>query len=71
MAYEPYYRPTIQGRGEFVRPALEEAGVPYQDVGRLGNGAVEAVLAVNPAGRETEGRRWTGRMKKALIAGWK
>ena len=26
MAYELYYWPTIQGRGEFVRLALEEAG---------------------------------------------
>ncbi|MGZ5835488.1 MAG: glutathione S-transferase [Xanthobacteraceae bacterium] len=35
MAYELYYWPTIQGRGEFVRLALEEAGVEYVDVGRL------------------------------------
>lgn len=35
MAYELYYWPTIQGRGEFVRLALEEAGVEYIDVGRL------------------------------------
>ena len=27
MAYELYYWPTIQGRGEFVRLALEQAGV--------------------------------------------
>ena len=26
MAYELYYWPTIQGRGEFIRLALEEAG---------------------------------------------
>jgi glutathione S-transferase len=26
MAYELYYWPEIQGRGEFVRLALEEAG---------------------------------------------
>ncbi len=26
MAYELYYWPGIQGRGEFVRLALEEAG---------------------------------------------
>jgi glutathione S-transferase len=48
MAYELYYWPTIQGRGEFVRLALEEAGVPYHDVCRLGDSAdhatVEAVL---------------------------
>jgi len=30
-----YYWPHIQGRGEFVRLVLEEAGVPYLDVARL------------------------------------
>src|SRR3954471_18825671 len=34
MAYELYYWPTIQGRGEFVRLALEEAGAAYVDVAR-------------------------------------
>lgn len=34
MKYELYYWPTIQGRGEFVRLALEEAGAPYVDVAR-------------------------------------
>jgi len=34
MQYELYYWPTIQGRGEFVRLALEEVGAPYVDVGR-------------------------------------
>ena len=33
MRYELYYWPTIQGRGEFVRLALEEAGADYVDVG--------------------------------------
>lgn len=32
--YELYYWPGIQGRGEFVRLALEEAGVSYVDVAR-------------------------------------
>lgn len=32
--YELYYWPSIQGRGEFVRFALEEAGAPYVDVAR-------------------------------------
>ena len=32
--YQLYYWPTIQGRGEFVRLALEEAGAPYVDVAR-------------------------------------
>lgn len=32
--YELYYWPSIQGRGEFVRLALEEAGAKYVDVAR-------------------------------------
>jgi glutathione S-transferase len=34
MIYELYYWPTIQGRGEFVRLTLEEAGARYRDVAR-------------------------------------
>jgi glutathione S-transferase len=34
MRYELYYWPGIQGRGEFVRLALEEAGADYVDVAR-------------------------------------
>jgi glutathione S-transferase len=34
MRYELYYWPTIQGRGEFVRLALEEAGADYIDAAR-------------------------------------
>ncbi|HYU68396.1 MAG TPA: glutathione S-transferase family protein [Burkholderiales bacterium] len=34
MRYELYYWPSIQGRGEFVRLALEEAGADYIDVAR-------------------------------------
>jgi glutathione S-transferase len=43
MAYELHYWPTIQGRGEFVRLALEAAGAPYVDVAR---GAEEAGLGL-------------------------
>ena len=32
MTYELYYWPGIQGRAEFIRLALEEAGVGYRDV---------------------------------------
>ncbi len=35
MRYLLYYWPSIQGRGEFVRLALEEAGAKYTDVARL------------------------------------
>ncbi len=41
MKYQLYYWPTIQGRGEFVRLALEAAGANYQDVARR---AGESVL---------------------------
>ena len=34
MAYELHYWPGIQGRGEFVRLALEAAGASYVDVAR-------------------------------------
>ena len=34
MVYQLFYWPGIQGRGEFVRLALEEAGVAYEDIGR-------------------------------------
>ncbi len=38
MRYELYYWPEIQGRGEFVRLALEEAGADYVDVARTKGG---------------------------------
>jgi glutathione S-transferase len=34
MRYELYYQPSIQGRGEFVRLPLEDAGADYVDVAR-------------------------------------
>jgi len=43
MSYELYYWPSIQGRGEFVRLALEDAGADYVDVARRKNG-VEVLL---------------------------
>jgi glutathione S-transferase len=38
MRYELYYWPGIQGRGEYVRLALEEAGADYVDVARSERG---------------------------------
>ena len=38
MRYELYYWPKIQGRGEFVRLALEEAGANYVEVARQPRG---------------------------------
>ena len=43
MAYELHYWPTIPGRGEFVRLALEAAGAVYVDVAR---GADDAGLGM-------------------------
>jgi glutathione S-transferase len=34
MRYALYYWPSVQGRGEFIRLALEEAGADYVDVAR-------------------------------------
>ena len=39
MRYELYYWPTIQGRGEFVRLALEDGSADYVDVARLPEGS--------------------------------
>jgi glutathione S-transferase len=42
--YELYYWPNIQGRGEFVRLALEDARAGYVDVART-KGGMKALLA--------------------------
>src|SRR3990170_1524222 len=48
MPYELYYWPGSQGRGEYVRLALEEAGAKYVDVAReSGKGrGVSAMLSL-------------------------
>jgi glutathione S-transferase len=49
MAYELYYWPEIQGRGEFVRLALEAAGADYVDVAREPDGpgrGLSAMMAI-------------------------
>ena len=57
MQYELYYWPSIQGRGEFVRLALEEAGAVYVDVARMpvrggmGMPAMARLMEKAPAGR--------------------
>ncbi|MDO9412199.1 MAG: glutathione S-transferase [Pseudolabrys sp.] len=43
MKYELFYWPSIQGRGEFVRLALEDAGASYDDVAR-GKGGTDAMM---------------------------
>ena len=52
MRYELYYWPSIQGRGEYVRLALEEAGARYADVARRGNG-MAAMTRMMEAGKGT------------------
>src|SRR4051812_37827645 len=45
MRYELYYWPGIQGRGEYIRLALEEAGADYVDVARQrGTGAMMKMM---------------------------
>ena len=52
MTYELYYWPSIQGRGEFVRLALEEAQLKYIDVARAGRaGSGEARIMRMLTGR--------------------
>ena len=46
MAYELHYWPTIQGRGEFVRLALEAAQADYVDVARGSEGEGQGVPAM-------------------------
>jgi glutathione S-transferase len=50
MRYELYYWPEIQGRGEFVRLALEEAGAAYADVARGRNGTRRMMKFIEGAG---------------------
>jgi len=52
MRYELYYWAGIQGRGEFVRLALEAAGAEYVDVAREGGG--EGAMLRFLSGEEVE-----------------
>jgi glutathione S-transferase len=49
MKYELFYWPEIQGRGEYVRLALEEAKAAYVDVAR-GPGGTSAMMAMMERG---------------------
>jgi glutathione S-transferase len=54
VRYELYYWPGIQGRGEFVRLALEAARADYRDVARLaghGNGVDAMLRLMDESGR--------------------
>jgi glutathione S-transferase len=52
--YELYYWPTIPGRGEFVRLALEDAGADYVDIARLPEDQGGGVKALMKAMRSDE-----------------
>jgi glutathione S-transferase len=52
MRYQLYYWPDIQGRGEYVRLALEDAGADYDDVAR-GAGGTGAMMSMMEAGKGT------------------
>lgn len=45
MRYQLFYWPGIQGRGEFVRLALEDSGAAYDDVAR-GTGGMDKMMAM-------------------------
>src|SRR5258708_182458 len=53
MRYELYYWPTIQGRGEYVRLALEDAGADYADVARRGERGMAAMMRMMEARNAT------------------
>ena len=52
MRYELYYWPGIQGRGEYVRLALEDAGADYADVTR-GERGMAAMTGMMEVGKGT------------------
>jgi glutathione S-transferase len=47
MRYQLFYWPEIQGRGEFVRLALEDAGAAYDDVARKAGGMSKMMAMMN------------------------
>ena len=51
MRYQLFYWPEIQGRGEFVRLALEDAGADYDDVARK-SGGMDRMMAMMRGARE-------------------
>jgi glutathione S-transferase len=75
MRYELYYWPEIQGRGEFVRLALEEAGADYVDVARQGSGEDRMIALMSKSRIETPpfappflraGKLWIGQSANIL-----
>ena len=52
MHYQLYYWPEIQGRGEFVRLSLEDAGAAYDDVARSKLGMDKMMTMVRGGGEK-------------------
>ena len=50
MRYQLFYWPGLQGRGEFVRLALEDAGAGYDDVAREPGGMATMMAAMKGEG---------------------
>ena len=50
MTYQLYYWPSIQGRGEFIRLALETAGADYVDVARTEGGMQKMITLMQGEG---------------------
>ena len=53
MRYQLFYWPEIQGRGEFVRLALEDARASYDDVARK-SGGTDRMIAIMSGAREKQ-----------------
>jgi glutathione S-transferase len=76
MRYELYYWPEIQGRGEYVRLALEEAQATYVDVARRPGGEARMMklldderLAQRPFAPPflRAGKQWIGQTANILL----
>jgi glutathione S-transferase len=72
VAYEFYYWPSMQGRGEFVRLALEEAGADYIDIARNsvdeggGEEALMAFLERDDVPRDAAKRLWVHQIQLTI-----
>jgi glutathione S-transferase len=76
MRYQLYYWPRIQGRGEFVRLALEEAGADYSDVARSKGGEEKMIRLMQGRALRTPpfappflkaGKLWIGQTANILF----
>ncbi|MFA6266507.1 MAG: glutathione S-transferase [Pseudolabrys sp.] len=52
MGYQLFYWPGLQGRGEFVRLALEDAGATYEDVARAPDGMARMMAMMKGEGEK-------------------